>query len=166
MSERKESQDEQHINSVAFSATIHRLFLAIKQIEDYRTCIDTLSLHIYRSTSPSDFPERRREVPKAPYNAKFWCLRWKNSFLKLLDAADLPVLSTVSKLEVVDSEKEDRNIEAASIVDLASKTSGLSNLVFWIHDQRKHGLESRKVRREGRSRRDLFQMSTVTNVDL
>jgi len=134
---RRESRRDKAANNEAFSTAIHCLFKSLQKLENQtnkKMSIVERQLSICRVFSPSD-----RVRGMIPLNAlksrgirEIFEQRYENSYLKLGQPNDLPILLEFRKLYLRNSE---RKVEPASHIALAAKMPNLECLVLPYVDE-------------------------------
>ncbi|MCJ1348483.1 hypothetical protein MMC31_006715, partial [Peltigera leucophlebia] len=95
-----------------------------------------------------DVEEQREDVFRGDREDLFEC-RYQHSFLRLLRADELPLISRISTFETFTDTCEERRIEGASMAGMGAKMPNLETVAWWVDDNEKKYPEVRRMHRFG-----------------
>jgi len=178
-----EIKKDQDLNNRVFSDAIHALFKVLRSSQDVHGASDqgqpgkevgdrvsshssahSVEFHLADVYSLMDASHRGKEKYKQDRvewelgkRHDLWEHRWEHSFLKLLDAENLPSLSQVAQFS---NSFSSRKVEPASIAFLASKFPNVKDIIWQCSDDEKKYPKIQQQLRYGRTTHNLNVLLT------
>ncbi|KAF2086618.1 hypothetical protein K490DRAFT_66401 [Saccharata proteae CBS 121410] len=137
-----ETDQEIEDNSRAFTEAVRKLFQIVRVLD---TPSNGLHVALSNLRAPNDdvHPKmyNRERFPGGFHPQSTWTARYRGNFVELLEPEALPLVTGVSTF--TGDIKFPRNVEPASIVDIATKFQNLEEFTIFTFDYRTFGKEAR-----------------------